>query len=64
MGMATSDDESQIWEDHAQLEWARNFPSEPWGYDYRPTEDEKAFHDDAVKKHIAKKPSRRDPYAD
>jgi len=61
MGMATSDDEEKIMEDHALLEWAREAPRE-LGWDDTPTEEERIAHEEAVKHHYAKKPRVRDPY--
>lgn len=62
MGMASSDDEEQIMEDHALREWAREAPQEPWDYDHTPTEDEKAFHDRDVREWYNRRPHRRNPY--
>jgi len=62
MGMSSSDDETAIWEREELRQWAEDFPETPWGYDHQPTEDEKAFHNEDVRRHVARKPRRRTGY--
>ncbi|OGN02328.1 MAG: hypothetical protein A2651_01015 [Candidatus Yanofskybacteria bacterium RIFCSPHIGHO2_01_FULL_42_12] len=63
MGMASSDDEEQIFEDHELLEWARQTPKSPRSYDNpNPTEDELAFHEEEKRRWLEKKPKTRNPY--
>lgn len=62
MGMASSDDEAKIMEDHALLEWARQAPQPSWDYDRGPTEDERDAHDRAVRDHHSRRPNTRNPY--
>jgi hypothetical protein len=62
MGMANSDDEAQIAEDRALLDWAREAPA-PRGYDDGPeSEEESAARDHARRKHAERKPRTRPKY--
>jgi hypothetical protein len=60
--MAFSDDEQQIAEDRALLDWAREAPTSPGDYDHAPSEEEAAAHDYERRKWLERKPNVRSGY--
>ena len=54
--MGLRDDDAQIFAERDLLDWAKEYPESPGSYDYRPTEEEVAAHEYAVRKWREKKP--------
>jgi hypothetical protein len=61
--MGLRDDDPSIYEDRDLLDWAREAPQSPCGYDDGPmTEEESAAHEHAVRKWKERKPRTRPKY--
>ena len=62
--MGLRDDDEQIFEDRALLDWARSAPKSPGSYDHAPTEEESAAHEYERRKWMEKKPTTKSEYND
>lgn len=56
MGMASSDDETQILRDHAHKQWAKNAPKRPGTYERPATEEERAMYLHSLEAWAAEQP--------
>ena len=60
--MPSLEEEAQIAENHALLDWARQAPEQPWGWDDRPTEEQVSDHMERVRAHYDRRPdTSKDP---
>jgi hypothetical protein len=64
MGMANSDDEGAIMQRYLEQQWAEEFPEKPGSYDHPASEEARAVYHEEVKKHMEKKPRRRNRHGD
>jgi hypothetical protein len=62
--MGLRDDDEQIFEDRALLDWARSAPDSPGDYDHAPSEEEAAAYDYDRRKWMEQKPPVRSKYGD
>lgn len=62
--MGLRDDDEQIFEDRALLDWARSAPEAPGSYDYPASEEEKAAYEYDRRKWMEEKPPTKSRYAD
>lgn len=62
--MGLRDDDQQIFEDRALLDWARSAPQAPGSYDYPASEEAMAAYDYDRRKWMEQKPYVRSSYDD
>ena len=63
MGMSSSDDESAIMEDYNLQKWAQEKPETLGSYDNPPTEEQRVYYRDSIRKWVSRKPRKRKSHA-